>query len=377
MAEQKAGGTVSIRLLAPVVLALPVVVVSLILGALGVRQSRTAVEDLAGQIVEQIDARVGDRVARLANAAARISAQNEYLVEIGVYDPGDLRGWLPTMHRQIEVFDGLSGIAWGDRDGHATWLVDYPDEEGLEFALKNASSGEFIDLFEVTTDGVLASEARRRLEYDPRVRPWYRAGASAFESGEVAGWTDAYGWVRADGSGVTLGISYSRPVADGSGQLLGVLDTELELESVSMFLQTLRIGETGSAFIIDRAGLLVASSEGESLTDAEQERLAATAAEHEMTRGAARAAEARVGPLHEVVRPAQAHARIAGAGAWIGITPVSASGLEWVLVTVVPEADLVTRVEEARRRAGIAAFVAVLATLGPDSGWLGSPCVRS
>lgn len=354
----------SIRLLAPLILAAPVLIVSLILGLLAVRQSRTAAQDLAGQIVAQIDARVAERVASLAQTADRVSRLNAHLLSTGVYDPADLRSWLPTMQRQLTIFDGLSGICWGDAEGRAVWLVEYPGEPEREFGIRDDETGGRIHLYAVSPQGVTDPEPRRRLEYDPRDRPWYKTGAAALDSESAAAWTAPYPWTRGDGSGVTLGISHPRAIKDPSGALRGVLDTELELQQLSTFLASLRIAQTGFAFIIDRSGALVATGDGQPIVTPDGAPINAADAPDQKTRAAAKVALAEAGTLDDFRVPSRAVAKLGEERAWIGLSPIDAGeGLDWIVVTVVPERDLTARIEQTRLRAWIAGSVAVLATL--------------
>ncbi|HZW09476.1 MAG TPA: SpoIIE family protein phosphatase [Phycisphaerales bacterium] len=345
------------------------VLVSLALTAVGASQSRRAVEDLVGQIVDQIDARVGARIGDLTRTAARVSEHNAHLVDLGVFDPTDLRGWLPAMHRTMDVFDELNGIAWGDERGHATWLAAYPGEEALEYAIKDDATGGLVEQYALSPEGTPGREPLRRLAYDPRERPWYHAGRAAAAAGLSAAWSPVYSWAREDGSGATLGISYSRPIHGPGGGFLGVLDTELELQSVSRFMESLRIGEAGTALIVDREGGLVAASRSQPLVTAEGRQFDAAESREPITRAGARAALGQIGAFAEVHEARRTTAAIEGEPAWIGISPLRpASGLDWILITIVPERDLLARAAEARRRAGIAAAVAVLATLAAGIG---------
>ena len=50
------------------------------------------------------------------------------------------------------------------------------------------------------------------------------------------------------------------PVYTDQKDLLGVLDTSLTLSGIGEFLQNLKISKNGQAFIIEKSGLIVASS---------------------------------------------------------------------------------------------------------------------
>lgn len=362
----------SIRVLAPIVLAVPVVIVSLVLGAVAVTQSQRAAHDLAGQIVDQIDARVRQRIGDLAQTAARASRQSEHLLRLGVLDPDDLRAWLPTLREQLAIFDGVSGIVWADREGRNVSLIRYPDEDLPELSLKADPADPLMSFYLVHADGSIDPEPRARAPFNPHERPWYVAGAAALGDDPPCAWTDAYAWVRG-GSSPTLGISYARAVADDSGALLGVLDTELELRSISHFLGSMRIAQTGWAFIIDRSGGLIATSIEQPIASAEGAQIRADKAADQRTRAGAVAAINETGAFAGVRAPVRTISGIDGERAWVGVSPIDApSGPDWLLVTVVPERDLFARVKQARRHARLAGATAVIATLlaGVGVAWM-------
>ena len=62
-----------------------------------------------------------------------------------------------------------------------------------------------------------------------------------------------------------LVINFSRPLYNGKrSQLLGVTSIQVDLSYLNKFLQSLKIGRTGSIFIIDKNGYLIATSNGQS-----------------------------------------------------------------------------------------------------------------
>ncbi len=88
--------------------------------------------------------------------------------------------------------------------------------------------------------------------YDASQRPWYKAAVQTGQAtwGEI--YTDFLSWQPA--------ITISQPVYDSTGTLQGVLGIDLLLSQIGEFLQGLEIGRSGETFIIERSGLLVASS---------------------------------------------------------------------------------------------------------------------
>lgn len=107
---------------------------------------------------------------------------------------------------------------------------------------------------------VLAPGDRDRLEgtdnYDGRLRPWY--GNAVKQSGPV--WSDVY----SDFSTKQPTITLAKAVYHSDRSLAGVLATDVTLKTLTDLLRSLSVSEHGVAFVIDDAGMIVATS-GEEL----------------------------------------------------------------------------------------------------------------
>ncbi|QDF97857.1 hypothetical protein CJ010_15615 [Azoarcus sp. DD4] len=86
----------------------------------------------------------------------------------------------------------------------------------------------------LTDTGFKPHEQRDPDGYDPRVRPFYRAALDAPVEGR---WLPAYQWIVHGGGSTPLwGFSYVRPLRDHAGQLIGVLDADLDIPALNRFL---------------------------------------------------------------------------------------------------------------------------------------------
>ncbi len=85
--------------------------------------------------------------------------------------------------------------------------------------------------------------------YDPRTRPWYKM---ANETGEF-GWTQPY----VDAGGLGLGITVSKPVYV-DGEMVGVVATDVIIETINDEIINLEIGKTGYPFLIDENADVIA-----------------------------------------------------------------------------------------------------------------------
>jgi adenylate cyclase len=88
------------------------------------------------------------------------------------------------------------------------------------------------------------------VKYDPRLRPWY-AGAKKSKS---LYWTDVYIFYH-DGK---AGITAAYPAVAPNGKFFGVFGLDIHLDEISHFLNNLKIGKNGVAFIFNEKNELVA-----------------------------------------------------------------------------------------------------------------------
>lgn len=89
-------------------------------------------------------------------------------------------------------------------------------------------------------------------DYDPRTRPWYIDASEA--NGFV--WTDVYLDAVTGAPNVTGAQAFRMP----DGTLAGVAAADIPLSTVVDDLNTLRIGESGHAFLVDGDGTIIADT---------------------------------------------------------------------------------------------------------------------
>jgi two-component system cell cycle sensor histidine kinase/response regulator CckA len=96
----------------------------------------------------------------------------------------------------------------------------------------------------------IAKETNHTDPYDPRKRPWYQKAVA--ENGIV--WTDPYIFYTSQKPGITI----AGPFFDPSGNLMGVVGVDIEIDQLSVFIGNLKIGKHGKAFMINRNSDVVA-----------------------------------------------------------------------------------------------------------------------
>lgn len=356
----------SIRLTAPATLVFPVLLAAGGLISIGSIQGRAAVHRLASQQMSQIHDQISQHVAWLVGMPARVNEVNVALIESGRFDLNEPRTLASVLVEQFLAFEVLSAITWGGEDGQCTWVARYiGDDERLYYAIKDSKTGDEIVEYHVDADGRIAPEPTASFTFDPRLRPWYVAPKAA---GRPT-WSEPFLWVGGGVSGseeiATLGIAYGWPFYDDEGNLIGVIDADLSIQDISRFLAGLQIGRTGRAYLVEESGLILASSTSAALVDRDGNRLHVAESNESWLRASATHLADVFGSAGAVKLDHEEIIEIDGVREWLRASPFTHdTGLNWVIVTVVPETDFMSEIMAGRRRSAWFTAGVTLGTLG-------------
>jgi PAS domain S-box-containing protein len=215
----------------------------------------------------------------------------------------------------------------------------------------------------VSADGQLGALRKSGATFDTRQKPWYRRARDTHEQY----WTEPY----LGSAEPILGISLSAPVFASDGSVTAVCGVDLILTRLSNFMQTLRLGDNGRAFIIDAGGQLIAASGGvlpvTTGADGRELRLRASEADDPVLRETA-GHLARHPEIIERLASAGMQAFSFGGGAmgeiYAGVERFHApGGISWIIVSSLPAANFLGPVQQAVFLSVAIAIVIVAASL--------------
>jgi hypothetical protein len=170
----------------------------------------------------------------------------------------------PLAFRVLTNLSQISNFNVADPDGNFLMVKEMPDGA---FHTKIVDRSQTVtQVTRIRRDAAgseIAVETSADDSYDPRTRPWY---TGAVEAGEVY-WSDFYIFFADKKHGLTV----AKPVYGPNDQLLGVFGLDMELQTLSVFLETLKIGDRGRAVIVDEIGEIVAYPEIEKMVKKEDD----------------------------------------------------------------------------------------------------------
>lgn len=309
---------------------------SVVAGAVAYMVEHRAVERLARYVRSDMTYRIRNYVDELLSYPIVINRLNGSLMEQGTIDPEAQDSLEELFKTEVEVFPFVSSIHFGNPHGG----IVRGGREG---------SGE---MYVMETDGFKAGNLRKiALDdkggrgdvvsslpgFDARLRPWFVDGVRA--GGPV--WSDVYVVF----SGCDMALSASYPVYGPGGELLGVMATNLFLSRVSSFLRWLNMSNASVAFVVDRFGRMIASSEPVPiLIPSSKERIvschSAKSYPNPVVQAAAKAVESSGG--WGVIKDIKMiDFKCNGERMFLQVSPLAEDkGFDWFLAVIIPEVDL-------------------------------------
>ncbi len=318
------------------------------------------------QLIDQESARLIDAITTTSRNRLAVFLEPPFQIQRtladsiarhGLYQPGDLQA---VQEHLRGIFTDLYGdraqiglLGFGDRDGD--YAAIRRDEGRFRLILKDRHTQ---DVTRIYGDATPTQDAITVPGYDPRARPWY---VHAQHRGEPV-WSPIYTTVGERGDVI---VSATTPVFV-QGVFIGVAQAEVRLDSLNRFLRQEPLRGHGHIFVVDGAGRLVAHSEPGSVLgarrgpQAEYERLMASDSPSPQVRAAAQHLGEAGGYEAKDFRLALEGAVYYGRVSHFG----DPRGLDWRIVVLLPESDLLGETRQSMRRSTFASVgIALLGLL--------------
>ncbi|MBE9227272.1 diguanylate cyclase [Phormidium sp. LEGE 05292] len=347
-------------------------------GWLSLRNGQKAVEN----IVTQLQREIGDRIEQQLNDYLQkpyIVNQNVLdAINLGYLNPEKPRSMDRYFLREIKLFAEVSVIQIANEKGEFYGINNF-DEEGLIISIIDRATGyNNMNGYATDSQGKMTQKLIVSIpNFDPRRRPWYVAVATQGKSI----WSPIYAFRGSTQLAITLGT----PIYNQNHKLRGVVATDLVLLDINRFLSKLKIGKSGQTFILERSGLLVASSTREhpfysTAKNQTLQRLPAINSQNQLTRLTAKFLQKHFGNFNKIKRGKKFIFKINSDRQYLQILPYKDKfGLDWLIVIVVPEKDFMAEIN-ANTRSTIWLCIAALGTatvLGIyTSHWINQPILH-
>lgn len=349
-----------------------------LVGYVSFRNSRSAVNDLATQLRDELSARIEQELQAYFDLPHDINQLNTIAF---IRDELDLTTGAEASQflRQLRISPFIYAVYCGDSQGQflgAFRLRDKNDSLGIW----NANALTEGNQYNYRTDnlGNRSFLFRDAGPYDPRLRPWYKA--SVREERPI--WSDVY----LAFSSQLPAITASQPIYNDAGnEVVGVCATDVLLtDDLREFLQSLRIGKSGHAFVMDRSGVLLSSSTNDPIMVGEGRAatlLEAVESQDTLVRETARYLFNYFGEnLQDLEASPQVDFVLEGNRQLVQVVPFKDNyGLDLLIILVLPESDFMEQIHANNAWAiGFCLLALGLATVIGiwTSQWITKPLIR-
>ena len=339
------------RTVLPFVAAAALIAAALGMVAIGHLGNKREALNLADSVLEALEKRITTEVAAWlgpAERAVRLMSELHSTETLG-REAGRVRDFGTGL---LNAVPQIASVFYGDTEGRFVMARRDGTEAIAVKTIETRPQRRIIVEWRDRTGGILRHSVESDDGFDPRTRPWFK-GAMATDG---IFWTEIYVFFTDRVPGLT--VSRAMPPRDDTPA--SVVGVDIRLDTLSRFLATLRIGESGKAMILDRAGRLVAFPDADRTIRQDGETLSPVRLDQLQDPVLTRA--------FDMLRLEGSGRRMMTIGAQrhlVVSTPLDpVIGRDWVLMLVVPEADLVGFVGRTSRTALAAgSLVGLLALL--------------
>lgn len=345
-----------------------------LVGYLSFRNGQQAVNDLAHQLIDKVSNLVDQHLDAYLATPHQINQVNLDAVELGLLDLQDFTNTGHYFLKQLRVFN-VGYISYGNTKGEFIGVERL--KEGDLLINEVSQKTQLGKLFIYATD---AQGNRTNLlnvkKWDPRSEAWY---TEPLKTGKPM-WSPIYQW---EDKPEILSISSSYPVYDKKKNIVGVLSIDHLLSQISSFLSKLKVSKSGKVFILERDGLLVATSSNESpytTVNGQAQRLNSLSSNDPLIKATAQYLITNFKSFANIKKTQEIDFKINNQRQFIQITPWQDKlGIDWLVVVVVPETDFMAQINDNNRTTIMLCFAALIIATGIGiytSRWIVKPILR-
>ncbi len=325
-----------------------------LVGYLSYENGQKAVKELAAQLENEICDRIEQHLDSYLTTPKQINQINLDAIELDLLDLSDFQTTGKYFWKQMQVFN----IGYNNFANSKGEFIGVERLDNGKLLINEVSEEEGISRLHVyTTDKQGNRQHLQEIKnYDPRQEAWY---ADAVKVGKPV-WSQIYQW---EDKPEVLSISSSYPVYDENRQLIGVIGVDLILSQIGNFLSDLKTRESGKTFILERSGLIVASSSESPYTiiDGQPKRISGLDSQDFVIRLTTQYLIKHFGSLRFVVGKKQINFTVDGIDYFVQIKSWQDDlGLDWLIVAVIPEGEFMEQINANTRTTIILCIIAFL-----------------
>ncbi|MGE5659874.1 MAG: ATP-binding protein [Actinomycetota bacterium] len=371
------GKKISLRFILVVPFLLQIFVVVGLTGWLSLRNGQKAVNELAVKLRQEISDRIDQHLDDYMAEARQLTVIDAKAIELGLINPRDFTQIRRYFWEQMQQFN-ISYINFGLKTGEYIGVGYHFNDRHLNINEVNPKKYGTRNgyIYETDQKGNPLKLADTPKEFRFPLEGWYAQSLKT----EKLSWSPIYHW---DQPPYQLSIATSIPLYDQNKKFMGAIGIDQRLSDISHFLGKLTVSPSGKSFILERNGLLVATS---SLQDYYQmmgdkpRRIRTIDSQDPLIRATGKYLSEHFGDLNNIKNTQILDFFDRGQHQYLQVTPWQDEwGLDWLMVVVVPESDFMGQINANTRTTLLLCLVALVAAIVMGiftSRWISKPILQ-
>ncbi|HAZ48895.1 MAG TPA: histidine kinase [Cyanobacteria bacterium UBA11369] len=328
-----------------------------LVGYLSFKNGQRAVNDLVNQLMNQVSDRVDQHLDTYLATPQQTNQTIVNAFQMGMLNPNDFRSIGQFFWKQLQIHQfsyinfGLKTgryVSAGYLEGDKKASISETTADGKNYNWATDNQGNRTHLIKVFDD------------YDHRTEAWY---LNPIKAGQPV-WSQIYLW---DSTPEYISIAASYPIKNKNNQIVGALGIDLLLSNISHFLREINISQSARIFILERDGLVVASSSSEQpfmLVESKAKRLNVLQSSDELIRKTAKHLQYKFGNFKDIKSSQEFSFNLNGEHQFVRVFPwQDRYGLDWLVVVTVPERDFMDQINANTQTTILLCIVALFLSL--------------
>lgn len=331
-----------------------------LVGYLSFINGQEAVNEAAVKVRQTSYAQILQHLDSFLEAPHRVNQLNANYIQISDLDLDDPIALQNYFWQQLQIFDTTSYIYFGNTKGGIMLLARRADGSFVARQTDQFAAGKST-VYNMTAKGNRGTILEHREFYDSRGRPWYKSASKTTKPI----WTNIYPFFLEN----ALGITAALPLYGEDGDLRGVLATDVLLSHIQQYLIQLTKKASGTIFIFEPSGALVASSTTEQpyriSADAKSiSRISADESNSSLIRTAYKHLTDQPGGLEAIKGSRQLEFTLNGERQFLQVSPFHDDrGIHWMIAITVPETAFMARINKNTQITIALCFMALIVTV--------------
>ncbi|MEG5062842.1 SpoIIE family protein phosphatase [Microcoleus sp. B3-A4] len=315
-----------------------------LVGYLSLCNGQQAVTDLANQLMTEVSNRTDQQLKDYLSIPHQINQINIDAIETGLLNIENFDRVGRYFWKQVQAFNNVGYISYGLVDGRFIGAGKYIPGEGVIIEEVSARTNGDLATYAVNKQGDRGKVLRRinakKVAPDQVAPAWFIQAAKA---GKPT-WTSVYSLDPIN----FLAVEAVRPFYAKNGKLRGVIGVDLQLSNITNFLRGLNVSSSGRVFVMERDGQLIANSSSQpsfAKVNGKTQRFSALEINDPLIQRTAQTIKNRFSNFQRIRERQTLSFQIQGQLHFVLVHPWQDQfGLNWLIVTVVPESDFMGQI---------------------------------